>query len=125
MAAFFWCVAGWTALALSMDRHYGDAFTPLGNASRWRYSSVRWLAQTVQRPAVLRATGWALLVLSLCSAATAPGAAQMSMRVVHWAVCLSISALAVSALFTWQPRCAGAAAALAVAAALCTTALGG
>lgn len=125
MNAFPACVAGWTLLALAMDRHHGDAFVPQGNEVHWPYSSVRWVSQAVQRPGYLRATGWAWLVLSLCTAATAPGAAPMSMRIVQWLACLSMSALVVTALFTWQPRFAPAAAAFAVAAALGAAVLGG
>ena len=129
MSAFLLCFAAFTALALGMDRHYDDAFAPGGTAPRWARVQLRWLAHPLLHPLYLRRAGWALLLLSLWLTAVAPGAGAallppMSLRIVAWVMALSVSAVAVTAVVTWQPQRAPTLAAIATVAGLCALALG-
>lgn len=89
MSAFFFCFAAWTAIALGMDRHHEDA---LGREA------------TVPRLAQLRRAGWILLALSLWLAARPDGGTPASLGVTAWTIALSVAAIAVTAVMTWQPR---------------------
>ena len=89
MSAFLLCFAAWSAIALGMDRHHQDA---LG-----REGSARHLLR-------LRRAGWLLLLLSLWLAARPSHATPTSLGVTAWAIALSVAAVAVTAMVTWQPR---------------------
>lgn len=126
MSIFFLCFAAWTALALAMDRHHDDAFgtngTPPGRAT------LPGLKNPLAHPPYLRRAGWAMLLLSLwlatSPAESAPGAMPASVSVVAWVVALSVSAISVTAMVTWQPRRAPALAMAALVAGLLAQALG-
>ena len=129
MSAFLLCFAAWTALALGMERHHEDAFGTTDPSPR--HAPLPGLKHPWQHPAYLQRAGWALLVLSLWLAAGpsgpagAPaGAVPTSINVVAWVVALSVSAMAVTAVVTWQPRRAPALAAVALAAGLWAQAWG-
>ncbi len=97
-------------MALGMDRHHEDA---LGHEG------------TLRRLTLLRRTGWALLALSLGLAAMAPpGGASAALGVTVWAVALSVAAVAVTAVVTWQPRRAQELAVVALLAGLLARGLG-
>lgn len=83
------CYAGWSALALGMDRHHDDAWGREGSATRLR---------------LLRRAGAALLTLSLLLAIARPGAPTAALGVTWWSVALSVAALAATATATWLPR---------------------
>lgn len=91
---FLLCFAAWTALALAMDRHHEDAWP--GVASDAPSSLLRRLR--------LSQVGWALLALSLGMALGFPGASTVAMSAAVWTVALSLSALAATAMTTWQPQ---------------------
>lgn len=83
------CFAGWSGIALGMDRHHEDAWGREGNAARLR---------------ALRRAGWAVLALSLALAVGWPRtAASVPLSVTWWAIALSVSALAATAAATWWP----------------------
>lgn len=103
MSAFLLCFAAWSAIALGMDRHHEDALGREGTARRLLH---------------LRRAGWLLLLLSLWLAARPSGDAPASLGVTAWTVALSVAAVAVTAMLTWQPRRAAPAAGLALAAGL-------
>lgn len=129
MSAFLLCFAAMAALALAMDRHHDDAFAAAGAAPRWTRVQWPWLAHPLWHPVYLRRAGWGLLWLSLWLTAAAPGTAAvlmppMSLRIVVWVVALSVAAVAVTAVVTWQPQRAPALAAIALVAGLCALALG-
>ena len=135
MSAFLLCFAAWSAIALGMDRHHEDALGREGTARRLLH---------------LRRAGWLLLLLSLWLAArpqhatlaslgvtawatgleAVPGeprplpATVASGGVTAWAVALSVAAVAVTAMVTWQPRRAPAFAGGALIAGLLAWALG-
>ena len=89
MSAFFFCFAAWTAIALGMDRHHEDALGREAAAPRLTH---------------LRRAGWLLLALSLWLAARPP-AGPASLGVTAWTIALSVAAVAVTAVMTWQaPR---------------------
>ncbi|PUA99647.1 uncharacterized protein DUF3325 [Acidovorax sp. 107] len=89
MSAFLLCFAGWSAIALGMDRHHEDATGHEGTAHRLQQ---------------LRCAGWLLLLFSLWLAARPTGGALASLAVTAWTVALSMAAVAVTAAMTWQPR---------------------
>ncbi len=109
MSAFFLCFAAWSAIALSMDRHHEDA---LG-----RETAARRLRQ-------LRRAGWLVLALSLWLAARPDGGTPASLGVTAWTIALSVAAVAVTALMTWQPRRAPMLAGVALAAGFAAWAAG-
>jgi hypothetical protein len=108
MSAFFLCFAAWSAIALGMDRHHEDA---LGREA------------AAPRLARLRRAGWLLLALSLWLAARPP-AGPASLGVTAWTVALSVAAVAVTAVMTWQPRRAPVLGGVALAAGLAAWAAG-
>lgn len=126
MSAFLLCFAAWTTLALGMDRHHEDAFGTAEPAPRRAHPPG--LKHPWVHPAYLRRAGWAMLLLSLWLATSpadgAPGALPASINVVVWVVALSVSAMAVTAVVTWQPRRAPALATVALIAALFAQAWG-
>ncbi len=89
MSAFFFCLAAWSLIALSMDRHHEDALGREAAATR--------LTQ-------LRRAGWLLLALSLWLAAHPQAGTSTSMGITAWTIALSVAAVAVTAVMTWQPR---------------------
>ncbi|MEG0676127.1 MAG: DUF3325 domain-containing protein [Comamonas sp.] len=91
---FLLCFAAWTALALAMDRHHEDAWPGIASEA----------PAAVLRRQRLAQAGWALLALSLGMALGFPGATTVAMSAVVWTVALSLSALAATALATWQPQ---------------------
>lgn len=103
MSAFLLCFAAWSAIALGMDRHHEDALGREGTARRQMH---------------LRRTGWLVLALSLWLAARPSGEVPASLGVTAWTVALSVAALAVTAMVTWQPRRTPVAAGVALAAGL-------
>lgn len=109
MSAFLLCFAAWSAMAMGMDRHHEDAFGREGSARSRQH---------------LRRGGWLVLLCSLWLAAHPPGGAPASLAVTAWAVALSVAAVAVTAMVTWQPRRAPAMAASALAAGLLAWAVG-
>ena len=109
MSAFFLCFAAWSAIALSMDRHHEDA---LG-----REATAHHLRQ-------LRRAGWLVLALSLWLAARPEDGTPASLDVTAWTIALSVAAVAVTALMTWQPRRAPVLAGVALAAGLAAWAAG-
>ncbi len=111
MSAFLLCFAAWSAIALSMDRHREDA---LGRE-----------AAAAHRPQqLLRRAGWLVLALSLWLAARPEDGAPASLGVTAWTIALSVAAVAVTALMTWQPRRAPVLAGVALAAGLAAWAAG-
>lgn len=120
MSAFLLCFAAWTTLALGMDRHHEDAFGTTEAAPRRAH--LLGLKHPWVHPAYLRRAGWAVLLLSLWLAASPTGGTQgavsVSINVVTWVVALSVSAMAVTAMVTWQPRRAPALATVALIAGL-------
>lgn len=82
------CYAGFTALCLSMSRHYGELL----------HSKL-----SVKRGRLLRVLGWALLCLSLSSALSAPA---WGMALVEWFAALMASALLLVFLIPFRPRLA-------------------
>ncbi len=96
------CFAGWSGIALGMDRHCEGAWANGG---------------TPQRLRLLRRAGAALLALSLLLAVGRPGAPAAALGAVWWAAALSASAVAVTAAATWLPRRLPVLALLALAAA--------
>ena len=130
MSAFLLCFAAWTALALSMDRHHDNAFARTDTTPHPARAQPSWLDHPLHHRNYLRRTGWALLLLSLWLTAAPPVTAAalllpVSLRVVAWVMALSMSALAVTALITWQPRHAPTVAVLAGVSGLCALVLGG
>lgn len=109
MSAFFLCFAAWSAIALGMDRHHEDALGREAAAPR--------LAQW-------RRAGWLLLALSLWLAAQPPAGVPASLGVTAWTIALSVAAVAVTAVMTWQPRRAPRLAGVALAAGLAAWAAG-
>ncbi|MBB6560478.1 hypothetical protein HNP48_003152 [Acidovorax soli] len=109
MSAFFFCFAAWSAIALGMDRHHEDAMGREAGAPR--------LAQ-------LRRAGWLLLALSLWLAAHPSAGTPAALGVTAWTVALSVAAVAVTAVMTWQPRRAPWLAGAALAAGLAAWAAG-
>jgi hypothetical protein len=103
MSAFLLCFAAWSAIALGMDRHHEDALGREGTA--WRQLH-------------LRRAGWLVLALSLWLAVRPSGEVPASLGVTAWTVALSVAALAVTAMVTWQPRRTPVAAGVALAAGL-------
>jgi hypothetical protein len=103
MSAFLLCFAAWSAIALGMDRHHEDALGREGSARRLLH---------------LRRAGWLLLLLSLWLAARPSGATPASLGVTAWTIALSVAAVAVTAMATWQPRRIPAVAGVALAAGL-------
>ena len=103
MSAFLVCFAAWSAIALGMDRHHEDALGREGTARRQMH---------------LRRVGWLVLALSLWLAARPSGEVPASLGVTAWTVALSVAALAVTAMVTWQPRRTPVAAGVALAAGL-------
>ncbi|MEB5964660.1 DUF3325 domain-containing protein [Comamonas testosteroni] len=91
---FLMCFAAWTALALAMDRHHEDA----------------WPGEESEAPAAvllrlrLFKSGWALLSLSLGMALCFPAATTVAMSATVWTAALCLSALATTALATWQAQ---------------------
>ncbi|MGE8321354.1 MAG: DUF3325 family protein [Comamonas sp.] len=83
------CFAGWSGMALGMDRHHEDAWARAGSARRLR---------------LLRRAGAALLVLSLLLAIGRPGALTVPFSLAWWFTAWSLAALASTAAATWQPR---------------------
>lgn len=108
MSAFFLCFAAWSAIALSMDRHHEDALGREAAAHRLQQH--------------LRRAGWLVLALSLWLAAQ--GGAPASLGVTAWTIALSVAAVAVTALMTWQPRRAPVLAGVALAAGFAAWAAG-
>jgi hypothetical protein len=66
----------------------------------------------------LRRAGWLVLALSLWLAVRPSGEVPASLGVTAWTVALSVAALAVTAMVTWQPRRTPVAAGVALAAGL-------
>lgn len=97
------CFAGWSGIALGLDRHHEDAWGREGSARRLR---------------LLRRAGWALLVLSLLLAVGRPGTLTVPLSVTWWSMALSVAALGATAMATWLPRRQPALALLALVAAL-------
>ena len=126
MSSFLLCFAAWSALALGMDRHHEDAFGATSHAPR--HAHLPGLKHPWAHPAHLRRAGWAMLLLSLWLVAnpadSAPGALPTSINVVAWVVALSVSAVAVTAVVTWQPRRAPALGTVALVAGLWAQAWG-
>lgn len=91
---FLLCFAAWTALALAMDRHHEDAWPGIASEA----------PPAVLRRQRLAQAGWALQALSLGMALGFPGATTVAMSAVVWTAALSLSALAATALATWQPQ---------------------
>lgn len=83
------CFAGWSGIALGLDRHHEDAWASEGGARRLR---------------LLRRAGGALLVLSLLLAVGRPGPLTVPLSVTWWSVALSVAALGTTAMATWLPR---------------------
>lgn len=83
------CFAGWSGIALGMDRHHEDA---------WARAGTPWCLR------LLRRAGAALLVLSLLLAVGRPGASTVPLSVAWWATALSAAAVAATAAATWLPR---------------------
>ncbi|KRC24197.1 DUF3325 domain-containing protein [Acidovorax sp. Root219] len=109
MSAFFFCFAAWSAIALGMDRHHEDA---LGRET------------ATPRLAQLRRVGWLLLALSLWLAARPHSGPPSSLGVTAWTIALSVAAVAVTAVMTWQPRRAPTLAGAALLAGLAARAAG-
>ncbi|WP_295471392.1 DUF3325 domain-containing protein [uncultured Pseudomonas sp.] len=80
------CYSGFTALCLSMERHYADL---LGGKPGTR------------RCLLLRSAGWLLLALSLCGAVATRG---VTMGLVEWAAVLMGSGVLLVFLMPYQPR---------------------
>lgn len=97
------CFAGWSGIALGLDRHHEGAWARAGAPRRRR---------------LLRRTGGALLALSLLLAIGRPGVLTAPLSVAWWAAALSVAALATTATATWLPRHLPALALLALAAAV-------
>ncbi len=97
------CFAGWSGIALGLERHHEDA---------WAHTGTFW------RRRLLRRAGGALLALSLLLAIGRPGALTVPLSVVWWATALSVAALATTAAATWLPRHLPALALLTLAAAI-------
>ena len=89
MSAFLLCFAAFSAIALGMDRHHHDALGRDGGA--------RQLLR-------LRRAGWLVLLLSLGLALRPANDLPASLGATLWAVALSVAAVAVTAVVTWQPR---------------------
>ncbi|WCM92033.1 DUF3325 domain-containing protein [Acidovorax sp. NCPPB 2350] len=83
------CFAGWSGIALGLDRHHEDAWGQEAAEPRLR---------------ALRRAGWGLLALSLALALLWPRAASVPLAATWWAVALSAAALAATAAITWWPR---------------------
>ncbi|MES2612894.1 MAG: DUF3325 domain-containing protein [Pseudomonadota bacterium] len=109
MSAFFFCFAAWSAIALGMDRHHEDA---LGREA------------AAPHLAPLRRAGWLLLALSLWLAARPHAGVSASLGVTAWTIALSVAAVAVTAVMTWQPRRAPVLGGVALAAGLAAWAAG-
>jgi Na+/proline symporter len=103
MSTFLLCFAAWSAIALGMDRHHEDTLGREGTERRLLH---------------LRRAGWLVLLLSLWLAVRPSGEMPASLGVTAWTVALSVAALAVTAVVTWQPRRAPVAAGVALAAGL-------
>lgn len=108
MFEFFLCFAGWSGLALGMDRHHADAWNREGGERQMR---------------TLRRIGWALLALSLAHAVGWPGDMTAPLSVTWWTMALSLAAVCATAVATWQPRRLPLLGVVAVAAALLALAL--
>jgi len=82
------CYLGFTALSLSMSRHYADVIGgQLALEHRWR----------------LRLPGWLALALSFWAAGQTGG---WSIGVVQWFAALMASALVLLITMAWRPRLA-------------------
>ena len=88
LAALLLCYSGFTALCLSMERHYAEL---LG-----RKPSPR-------RRQGMRVGGWLLLAVSLWAAVTSTG---WSLGLVEWFAVLMLSALLLVLLMPYRPRLA-------------------
>ena len=92
-SAYFLCLAGWSLLALGMDRHHLDAFGTEASARR-----LAWLQRA----------GWLVLLLSLALALWArqwDAALQTaSLRATAWVVVCSLAAVSVVACLSAIPR---------------------
>lgn len=94
LLALLLCYGGFTALCLSMDRHYADLLGRKPSARR-RQS--------------MRVGGWLLLTLSLWTAVSATG---WGLGLVEWFAVLMSSALLLVLLLPYRPRLALSLAAL-------------
>ena len=88
LLALLLCYAGFTALCLSMERHYSDL---LGRKP----------ALAMRRR--MKVTGWLLLALSLWAAVSATG---WGLGLVEWFAVLMLSALLLVLLMPYRPRLA-------------------
>lgn len=86
-ASLLAALGAWSALALSMDRHFEDCY---GRGAERR-----------TRPALLQCAGWLGLAVSLAAAWLARGPVIGS---VLWFGILSLSGIAVVSVGTFQPR---------------------
>lgn len=86
LLAAMWCYAGFTALCLSMTRHYADLVGGALAPGRGRR---------------LKVGGWLLLVLSSWAAVTADG---WGFGLVHWFAVLMASVLLLVFLMPFRPR---------------------
>lgn len=82
------CFVGFSALSLSMSRHYADA-----TGGKLVPARRQWL----------RVLGWFALLLSLWAGIEAAG---WGMGLVQWSASLMISAMALLIVLSWQPRLA-------------------
>lgn len=80
------CYVGFTALCLSMERHYSDLLA--GKPS-------------LRRRRLLKAAGWLLLAVSIWAAASAEG---WTMGLVKWSAVLMASAVLLVFLMPYRPR---------------------
>lgn len=80
------CYVGFTALCLSMERHYSDLLA--GKPS-------------LRRRRLLKATGWLLLAVSIWTAVSAEG---WTMGLVKWSAVLMASAVLLVFLLPYRPR---------------------
>lgn len=80
------CYVGFTALCLSMERHYSDLLA--GKSS-------------LRRRRLLKVAGWLLLAVSIWAAVSAEG---WTMGLVKWSAVLMASAVLLVFLMPYRPR---------------------
>lgn len=91
---FLLCFAAWAALALAMERHHEDA---------WPGEESEAPAAVLRRQRLFQ-SGWAMLSLSLGIALCFPAATTVAMSATVWTAAFCLSALAATAMATWQAQ---------------------